>query len=258
MSVHATEIAFAPAQVPEGTRIYAIGDVHGQFEKLTALWAAIARDAAAAPETRRVLVHLGDYVDRGPRSRDVIEGIRQSQWLDGMTREGAGAPEAVALSGNHEAMMLDALDAVDEDPARFWIENGGAATLRSYGLDPRDRREAWEWAIEPSHLGFLRGLKLLHREGGYLFVHAGIRPGVAIEAQLAQDLLWIREPFLSHGGEFGVVVVHGHTPAPLPVVRSNRIGVDTAAAFGGSLTCLVLWADRMRFLSVGDALPGRS
>lgn len=251
MPIHRSQPQAAPASAPPDTRIYAIGDVHGQLGLLSTLWMAIGRDAASATETRRLLVHLGDYVDRGPHSRGVVEALARREWRMSMALSGAEGVEVVSLAGNHEAMMLDAIaEGADVDAARFWVDNGGAATLRSYGLDPGyGSRHAWAWGIEPSHRSWLRGLPLLHREGGYVFTHAGLRPGVALEAQDRSDLQWIREPFLSHPGPFGAVAVHGHTPGPAPVVRDNRIGVDTGAAFGGPLTCVVLWSDQLCFLA---------
>lgn len=231
----------APASLPAGLRVYAVGDIHGCLDRLTRLHALIAEDAARAPEARRVIVYLGDYVDRGPASRGVVETLLVPP------RFGA---EAVHLAGNHEAMMLDALlHPADAEAIRRWAANGGLDTLASWGidvasLDPED----WAPAIPPHHLAFLRTLRRRAAFGGYLFVHAGVRPGVALDAQAPDDLLWIREPFLSSQADFGAVVVHGHTPGREVVVRPNRIGLDTGAVYGGRLSCAVLWADRLRIL----------
>lgn len=226
----------APASLPPGLRVYAVGDTHGCADQLDAIHARIAEDAAAAPEPERLIVYLGDYVDRGPDSRGVIERV--------LARPIDAA--AVYLRGNHEAMMLDVLDRpTDEAALALWLRNGGVATLSSYGLSGEDPPETWAGRLPQAHLAFLHGLAHSHRAGGYLFAHAGIRPGVALDAQDADDLIWIREPFLCSDADHGVVVVHGHTPRSAPVIRSNRIGLDTGAVYGGKLTAAVFWADHM-------------
>src|SRR6185312_5268424 len=228
----------APAWLPPGRRVYAIGDIHGCLDRLVALHGRIAADLAQRPVERPLIVHVGDYVDRGPDSAGVVRHLLQ----------GFADAEVVNLMGNHEHMMLDALDVADSGAFDHWMQNGGRASLRSWevpgGAAPRGLREL----IPTEHLRFLRRLAPHHREGGYLFVHAGIRPGVPIEDQLPLDLMWIREPFLSWTGDHGAVVVHGHTPMEGPVVKSNRIGIDTGAVLGGSLTCAVLELDRVEFL----------
>jgi serine/threonine protein phosphatase 1 len=231
----------APATLPPDLRVYAVGDIHGCAPALDALHGLMAEDAARALEARRVVVYLGDYVDRGPDSRGVIERLILPP------RFGA---EAVHLAGNHEAMMLDALHRPgDSDAVTLWADNGGAAALASWGVSAYDMPpEAWANAIPKPHLGFLLSLRRKVAFGGYLFVHAGLRPGVPIEAQDPDDLLWIREPFLSSTADFGAVVVHGHTPGRDVVIRKNRIGLDTGAVYGGRLTCAVFWADRLRLL----------
>lgn len=225
-----------PARTPEGTRIYAIGDIHGRADLLRRLYRAIADDAAAC-DRRRIAVHLGDYVDRGPDSRGVIDLV--------LTSPLAGF-ECVYLKGNHEQLMLDFLDGSGD--ALLWFYNGGDATAASYGVDVGGRwgwdegawREALRRAVPPAHFAFLRRLELAAVYGDYLFVHAGLRPGVAIEAQDEEDLLWIREPFLGYAGDHGKVVVHGHTVARAPQLAGNRIGIDTGAYATGVLTALVL------------------
>jgi len=230
----------APATLPEGLRVYAVGDIHGCLDRLVALEALMAEDAARAPEARKLIVHLGDYVDRGPDSRGVV------------ARLAGPAPfpaERVHLMGNHEAMMRAALAAPENpDLVGHWLRNGGGAALASWGIDVGTEPETWEAAIPPAHRRFLGGLARRHAAGGYLFVHAGIRPGVALDAQDPEDLIWMREPFLSSKADHGAVVVHGHTPVEAPVVRPNRIGLDTGAVFGRRLTCAVLWGDRLRLL----------
>jgi diadenosine tetraphosphatase ApaH/serine/threonine PP2A family protein phosphatase len=185
-------------------------------------------------------VHVGDYVDRGPDSAGVVRHLLR----------GFPGAEVVNLMGNHEHMMLDALDAGDRGAFDHWMQNGGRASLRSWDVPNGTARHRLGELIPAEHKRFLRGLAPHHREGGYLFVHAGIRPGVPIEGQSTIDLMWIREPFLSWGGDHGAVVVHGHTPMEGPVVKSNRIGIDTGAVLGGPLTCAVLELDRFEFLFV--------
>jgi len=229
----------APATVPPGLRVYAVGDVHGCVAKLDAIHARIAEDARAAPEPNRLIVYLGDYVDRGPDSRGAIDRVLVPPIPATM----------VHLCGNHEAMMLEVLDHPgDEAALALWLRNGGAATLTSYGISDEDPPETWAVRLPSAHLAFLRGLARSHRAGGYLFAHAGIRPGVALEAQDEHDLLWIREPFLHSTADHGAVVVHGHTPERTPVIRRNRIGLDTGAVYGGPLTAAVFWGDRMVLL----------
>jgi serine/threonine protein phosphatase 1 len=221
-----------------GRRIYAIGDIHGCRTALAAVHAAIARDLAAAPHPDSVVVHVGDLVDRGPDSRGVIEDLLRWDL----------AAERVCLLGNHDEAMLRFL----EDPhamlsSEHWVSGGmgGGATLASYGLDPRSTRlealhRAALAAVPAAHRAFLEGLPRLCRIGSYVFVHAGIRPGVPLDRQHPDDLVWIRGDFLRSRADHGAVVVHGHTPVRAVEVRPNRIGIDTGAVFGGRLSCLVL------------------
>jgi serine/threonine protein phosphatase 1 len=235
--------ALAPACLPPGQRVYAVGDVHGCADRLAAMHAAIAADLARRP-TRALVIHLGDFIDRGPDSAGVIELLIRPFAVP----DGVAAPHVVNLMGNHEEMLLTALADGGRDAVGLWLQNGAGATLASWKLSWRDRPEHWARALPPRHLGFLRGLALLYRVGGYVFVHAGLRPGIPLESQSRNDLLWIREPFLSFEGRLPGVVVHGHTPQDAPEVRANRIGVDTGAVLGGPLTCAVLEADRLSFL----------
>lgn len=221
--------------------MYAVGDVHGCASRLAALHRMIARDLAERPVAEATLVHLGDYIDRGPDSAAVVA----------MLLHGPAVPAArvVNLMGNHEDMMLAALTEGGSESAVHWMANGGAESLRSWCVPERRRPAQWCGFIPEAHLAFLRGLALSHREGPYLFVHAGIRPGVPLDRQSREDLVWIREPFLSWPGELGAVVVHGHTPSREPVVKANRIGIDTGAVIGGKLTCGVLEGDRVGILA---------
>jgi serine/threonine protein phosphatase 1 len=238
------------ARAPAGTRLYAVGDIHGRDDLLARLVDQIRHDAdSAAPGTRRVVIYVGDYIDRGMESRQVIDRLMHA------APEGF---ESVHLLGNHEEAFLDFLDGA---PIAFdWFRYGGLETLHSYNVpvprraarpvDMEDARRRALAAVPPSHVAFLRGCKLWHAEGDYVFVHAGVRPGVPFERQEAADLLWIRDTFLTsradHGGK---VIVHGHTICEQPEVRPNRINIDTGAYATGRLTCLVLESDTRRFLS---------
>jgi len=230
----------APARLPPGQRVYAVGDVHGCATRLAELHRLIAADCAARPVAAASLVHVGDYVDRGPDSRAVIEMLSAGP-------KPAGLP-AVNLTGNHEQMLLKTLASLDPDDIEVWLANGGEETLASWGIDWNAPPEDWGAAFAAAELAFMRDLALMHRAGPYLFVHAGIRPGLALERQSRDDLLWIREPFLSSDADFGAVVVHGHTPVAAPLVRPNRIDIDTGAYLGGDLTCAILEEDRIGFL----------
>jgi serine/threonine protein phosphatase 1 len=233
--------ALAPGLLPPGQRIYAVGDVHGCLDRLRDLHARIAADLARHPVDAPLLVHLGDYIDRGPDSAGVIEHLCSGAM--------PGLPRMLNLMGNHEDMLLHALDGSRGD-AELWMANGGVAALGSWKVPPRTSPRNWTRLLPASHQTFIRDLAISHAAGSYLFVHAGIRPGIAFAHQTRQDMLWIRDAFLSSGATHQAVVVHGHTPEDhAPVVRANRIGLDTGAVLGGPLTCVVLQADRLRFLS---------
>jgi len=234
-------------RVPDDTRVYAIGDIHGRADLLSDIMQRISRDSNAAPPVREtILVFVGDYVDRGPDSAGVIDKLLTLTRGDGYTTH--------LLKGNHEVMFLDFL----AEPAAFfqWAMNGGVSTLESYDLDtaavPEDRPERLRHmaleAIPDAHLKLLRGLKTSVVVGDYMFVHAGVRPGVPLDAQLEHDLIWIREPFLDYEGELGKLVIHGHTPVQEPDIRANRIDIDTLAWRSGTLTALVLEGSSRRFL----------
>jgi serine/threonine protein phosphatase 1 len=238
----------SPPAAPAGSRVYAVGDVHGRLDLLARLHGLIAADAAATGASRKVIVYLGDYVDRGPDSRGVIELLMQRP-LPGF--------EHVHLLGNHEDYLLQFLANAALGP--HWCSYGGLETLASYGVRPplsfvaRDAdfeitRQALADKIPPTHVAFLRNLKLTHAEGDYLFVHAGVKPGVALAAQQSEDLLWIRDEFLDCRDDFGACIVHGHTIVTAPEERHNRIGIDTGAFATGRLTALVLEGAQRRFL----------
>jgi serine/threonine protein phosphatase 1 len=232
--------ATAPANLPPGQRVYAVGDVHGCLDRLQAMHTLIAEDLAARPIAAATLVHLGDLIDRGSDSAGVVALLSAGPPI-------AGLP-TVNLMGNHEQMMLLALVSRDVEQAELWMRNGGEATLRSWAVPLSAGPSTWMEYIPTEHLLFLRDLAFTHRIGPYFFVHAGVRPGLPLTRQAPHDLLWIREPFLSCTDDFGAVVVHGHTPREEPEIRGNRIGIDTAAVLGGSLTCAVLEGESVGFL----------
>jgi serine/threonine protein phosphatase 1 len=221
--------------------VYAVGDVHGRLDLLQTMVNHIAVDAhAIAPGQKPVLVLLGDYIDRGPQSRQVIEFA--------IELGGRGVFELHCLKGNHEQAMLAFLDDAATGPA--WIAHGGAETLVSYGVQPpavRAEEEAWALAqasfaaaVPPAHLAFLRSLESYFVVGDYLFVHAGVRPGVELHLQSESDMLWIRRDFLKSGRACEKVVVHGHTPSEQPHTGRWRIGIDTGAYATGLLTAVRL------------------
>ena len=234
------EFTSAPATLPPGERVYAVGDIHGCLDRLVALHEAIAEDIAERPAEHATLVHLGDYIDRGADSAQVVD------WL--INQPPVPADEIVNLMGNHEMMMLAAIAGSDKEAAATWTMNGGADSLLSWGINRAVPPAEWIARIPLPHITFLRDLRVSHRVGPYLFVHAGVRPGVALATQTRQDMLWIREPFLSSKADHGAVIVHGHTPKREPVVLPNRIAIDTGAVLGGALTCAVLEHDQIGFL----------
>jgi serine/threonine protein phosphatase 1 len=214
---------------------YAIGDIHGQLELLQALLAKIQADAAARPGGK-TLVYLGDYVDRGPDCAGVIERI--------MAGPPPGITHQVALLGNHEDYFIDYYDGV-EPAATRWMDPdwNGAVTLASYNGN---------WDRIKTHVEWLRGLPFYHQAGRYLFVHAGIFPGRPLAEQKRHEIIWIRDRFLDSTLDHGFLVVHGHTPRqPWRVdIRPNRINVDSGAAYGGPLSCIVLGDDVQEVLQV--------
>ena len=250
-------------QAPADTRVYAIGDIHGRCDLLDDLLKQIEADSQNQPVARNVLVTLGDYVDRGTDSRGVIDtvlALSNDGKLPGF--------EVVALLGNHEDLMLAFIE--DGSGASMWFAQGGDATLASYGvtllpdgdlngdLDLGTVRDQFRDALPPDHLAFLRTLASSHVEGDYMFVHAGIRPGVALPRQDPEDLIWIRDAFLKSRKDHGKVIVHGHSVRFEPEVfperpKPSRIGIDTGAYLTGNLTCLVLSGDQRRWLQTGPS-----
>jgi serine/threonine protein phosphatase 1 len=237
---------------------FAIGDIHGRADLLQRLQASIKETAARVGGNGHKVVYLGDYVDRGPGSRQVLDLVL------------GGLPDfaRVTLSGNHEDMMASYLHAPDPSSAWNWHRNGGEATLASYGIQVSLADFARDYAVVRDRLlavlpGAHRhallggGLDLMHQDEQAIFVHAGLNPEFSLEEQQASDMLWIREPFLDSTRDWGKTVVHGHTPSEWgAVVRPNRINVDTGAYATGDLTAVVLCAGMApRFLVASAPLP---
>lgn len=218
--------------------IYAIGDVHGCQDALLALEARIRADAAEHPGQPPLILYLGDYVDRGPASSAVIEHLARENHADGIER--------IALCGNHDDTFLKFI--FDPEQHRRWLDVGGDATLRSYGLELADylgRTDALRLLaqdmrarIPAHHVAFLENLPVAALSGRRLFVHAGIRPGLPLWQQEDHDMLWIREPFLSEGPGLPLIVIHGHTAGAEPVFGKDRICIDTTCYASGRLTAL--------------------
>jgi serine/threonine protein phosphatase 1 len=233
--------------LPPGERVYAVGDIHGRADLLARMQELIRDHAAKAPLASITVVWLGDYVDRGPQSREVIELLIGSA---------ASAHRSVFLMGNHEEALLRFL--VDPRDGLQWARLGGLETLASYGVDaqalhfglePEGMRLAFLAALPDSHREFFLALELSRSIGDFFFCHAGVRPGVALGAQAPHDLIWIREEFLNWQGDFGRMIVHGHTPVAEPELRPNRVNVDTGAFATDRLTCAVIEDGKISFLS---------
>lgn len=232
------------SSVPAGRRVYAVGDIHGHNETLRRLLSKILAEAETW-KGKMELVFVGDYVDRGPDSRGVIDLL-------------LGLPRTVTahfIRGNHEQALLDFLGDPSDYPV--WHRFGADETLLSYGVSPpdpskiselRDARDRFAAALPDRHRQFFASLVPSVTIGDYHFVHAGVRPGVPLARQTDHDLMWIREEFLLSEEKHGKIIVHGHTPYPEPVQRPNRIGVDTGVYITGRLTALCLERNRRRFL----------
>jgi serine/threonine protein phosphatase 1 len=202
----------------------AVGDIHGSLAKLHALVARCEQRAGGVP---LIFVFLGDYIDRGPDSAGVVRYLMELQARLG--------PRMIALKGNHEGMVLDVCDEVS--PESYWRDQGGEATLRSFGVGrARDLPQA--------NLNWFRSLPVSYDDGRRLYVHAGVNPRLPLDAQQERDLIWIREPFLSDRRHYGRLVVHGHTPLETgePDLRANRLNLDTGAVFGGPLSAALFTA----------------
>jgi len=234
-----------PAGIPKGLRLYAVGDVHGRADALRDVLARIDDDIKRRPAERAIQVFLGDYVDRGPQSREVLNLLIARHRTH----------ELLPLKGNHEVMFLDFF----KNPSMLtnWRQQGGLQTLMSYGLKPslnpgaaerQDLASNLGRSVPPEHLQFIAGLPTSFKCGDFYFVHAGIRPGVALGDQRDDDLLWIREEFLLHEREYEKIIVHGHTPVPEPDVRTNRVNLDVGAYATGRLACMVIEGSAIGFI----------
>ncbi len=229
---------------PAETRIYAIGDIHGRADLLNETMEGIDEDLWRRPVSYAVEIYLGDYVDRGPDSKEVIELLATR-----LVRN-----NAVCLRGNHEEIMERFL----QDPTILpsWLQLGARQTLASYGVHSRPEgsetgkalHERFCRSFPRTHGLFLKCLKPWICCGDYLFVHAGIRPNVPLDRQNISDLLWIRDEFLNSPRDHGKFIVHGHTPVPHPDLRHNRINIDTGAWQSGILTCVILEGTSIQFL----------
>ena len=234
-----------PPALPLGMRIYAIGDVHGRLDLLDALAKQVQADLASAP-SQTLTIFLGDYVDRGKDSAGVLDRLARSDF-----------PTPIhTLRGNHEEMIFKFL--ADETELEDWRRYGGLETLHSYGLNVSDAMRGTGYSrlqgelaasMPAQHRTFLAKTQLSLSFGDYFFCHAGVRPGVALDDQISDDLLWIRDEFLRFEGSHGKIVVHGHTPVSAPDVKSNRINIDTGAFATSVLTALVLEGTERRFLA---------
>lgn len=225
-----------------GLRLFAIGDIHGRADLLRDVIRAIDAHLAAHPVAQHMIVALGDLIDRGPRSRDVIDTlIALGQRHD-----------IVVLKGNHDTLIETFLH--DPETLSHWAQLGGGDTLASYGIampghpsaaQAREIAEAFRATLPMTHRDFFARLPTSLTCGELFFVHAGVRPGIALAAQTDHDLMWIRNDFLKHEGLFDKLIIHGHTPVRVPDVRSNRINIDTGAYVSGRLTCI--WIEEELF-----------
>jgi serine/threonine protein phosphatase 1 len=235
----------APATIPDGQRVYAVGDIHGRLDLLEKLWAMIEADAANTG-LRKTVVFVGDYVDRGRHSKGVIDFLLK-------IKQDA---DVVCLRGNHDQAVLDFI--TDPKFYRTWKPFGAPETLLSYGVKPprfddeaefEKARDEFVANCPQAHFEFLQSLPYSYELGGYFFVHAGVRPGVPLEEQDPQDMLWIREDFLFSRAEFEKVVVYGHTPVEQAGRRGPRLSIDTGAYATGRLSAAVLEGQSCRFLT---------
>ena len=232
-----SETLHLPA-VPDGVLVYAVGDIHGRCDLLRALLRKIADDVSKHGSVEPTVVFLGDYVDRGPDSRGVLEVLLRDlphRW------------NCRLLKGNHEEAVLNFL----RDPGfgEIWRDFGGLETMASYGVTPARRGGEIDWprsaemfraTFPPEHEKFLSGLSLYEQIGDYVFVHAGVRPGIPLQYQSEHDLLWIREEFTQSRRALAQTIIYGHTPSENIVVGPGRIGIDTGAYITGKLSAVGL------------------
>jgi serine/threonine protein phosphatase 1 len=232
-------------RIPAGVRIYAVGDIHGRADLLQDVFQRIDADLLKNPISAGIQVFLGDYIDRGPSSRQVLDLLVARKRTN----------QTVFLKGNHEFFLTKFIT----DPAilRDWQRLGGLETLMSYGVVPSINLDnfgqaklaaEFDHALPESHRQFLADLKVSFTCGDFFFVHAGVRPGIPLAKQHEEDLLWIRDDFLLCEDDFSKIVVHGHTPVRQPDIRPNRINIDTGAYVTGQLTCLMLEGEAMAII----------
>ncbi len=239
------------ARTPAGMRIYAIGDIHGRADLLTAALVDIEADLASAPPDDWRVIALGDYTDRGPQSREAVDLL--------VAR--ATDPHFIFLRGNHDDRLVNFIDHPDLYIGDF-LGWGGFATLASYGVDVTgasgvtdlELSRALRRRFPPAHRRFFAGLSEFRVEGDYFFVHAGVRPGTPLDRQDSNDLIWIRDEFLDHTGPYDKVIVHGHTISDRVDIRPNRINIDTGAFHSGVLTTLVLEGNDHRLMQADAGL----
>ena len=247
LSGRKTSSAINNPRVPDGSRVYAVGDIHGRRDLIEKIHDLIAADAAGSDVPRKVVVYLGDYIDRGEESRQVVDFLLDNPLPDF---------ENIYLKGNHEDVLIKFLSGTSIDPG--WIYYGGDNTLCSYDVTVSSPFGN-QWSLEQMqahlkhnlparHLEFYQTLQISHLEGDYCFVHAGVVPKVPLEKQEEENVLWIRDEFLNSKANHGRIIVHGHTIRSKPEVFPNRIGIDTGAYSSGILTCLVLQKDHQSFL----------
>lgn len=237
----------SPVGLPENHRLYCIGDIHGRLDLLLEVHQKVTSDALTFDGVK-ILVYLGDYIDRGMHSKQVIDCLLENNFADFKT---------VFLMGNHEQVLLEFLNNKDPSIALDWFRFGGLPTLASYGItvrgiptarDLQQLRAEFREKMPAAHLAFFERLALRYEIGGYFFVHAGVRPKVKLHRQRPEDMLWIREEFLNNDLFHGKVIVHGHSITDEPEARHNRIGLDTGAYASGKLTCAVFEELACRFL----------
>lgn len=235
-------VAWPP--LPQGERIYAIGDIHGRADLLAELLRDIEKDDATRKPAETTIIFLGDLIDRGPDSAGVIDQVMEL----------ARHRYVRTIAGNHEEMLLASMDS--DNVLRKFLEYGGKETILSYIGDVQEYnrlsisqlRQRLPEMLPAHHLGFLRSLEDYVRIGDYLFVHAGVRPGIDLDQQEVSDLRWIRAGFLDSNEDFGAIVVHGHTITEDIAIRNNRIGIDTGAYLHGRLSAVAFEGTERWFL----------
>lgn len=246
----------AESSITAGYRVYAVGDIHGRLDLLDELLARLEDDNRRRARAKTILIFLGDLIDRGPSSAQVVERLRSYQ---------PQGVRSVFLSGNHEEVLLRLIRGESQYLAD-WLRFGGAECARSYGIDPSTIKRMeparavrlLRDTVPETHRSFLEGLVDTFQVGDYLFVHAGIRPGIPLGEQSQSDLRWIRESFLESDHEHGFVVVHGHTISEEVQIRSNRIGLDTGAYRSGVLSALGLEGTDRWYIQTGASLSSEA